>query len=86
VYDVAIGLWNNGLPAGQWQLIVVAMAFEGATFYTIRSSQPVAWQNPPGTNQSPTPWKPWTDLMAETAYTEGGGFTSATVATRPLLP
>jgi len=86
VYDVAIGLWNNGLPAGQWQLIVVAMAFEGATFYTIRSSQPVAWQNPPGTNQSPTPWKPWTDLVAETAYTEGGGFTSATVATRPLLP
>lgn len=88
VYDVAVGLWNNGVPAGQWQLIILALGGPGSAFYTIRSSQQVTWQ-PPLTGEGPQPpstWKPWTDLMAETAYTEGGAFSSATVASRPLFP
>jgi hypothetical protein len=89
IYDVGIGLYNDGLPAGQWQLIIVATPdpkvplprVPGDTFYTVRSSQPVVWQ--PAAVR-PSLWKPWTWLDGE-AYSDGGKLFATSVAWRPRL-
>ena len=85
VTDVAVGFYNAGLPTGQSQLYVVAaMYVPSGLAYTVRSSQPIAWQTAiPG---GPRQWKPWANLETETGYTDGGSFSSASVGARPRLP
>jgi hypothetical protein len=79
VYDVGIGFCNDGLPAGQTQLNILASAASGL-HYTILSNQPIAWPGSPG---GPSPWKPWANLETETAYTDGGRFSAVCVGSLP---
>jgi hypothetical protein len=83
---VGIGLFNEGLPSGQWQLIVVTtgttlVTVPVSTFYTIRASQPTTWD--PGAPASL--WKPWANFQDEAGSTTTGEIGGVCVTSRPLL-
>jgi hypothetical protein len=83
-------------------LHVVAVSRDGRAWYTIRSvtawhrgscRSPQLLHDPvepanclAATAFRPEPLEPWTDLIAETGYTEGGSFETASVPWRPLPP
>jgi hypothetical protein len=89
IVDVAIGFWNEGLPAGDWQLIIVATVSgplypTSPLYYTVRSNRSVAWPGGAG----PSQWKPMADLVGEANYADpstGGSLASASVSSRSVV-
>jgi hypothetical protein len=81
ISNIAVGLYNQGLPSNDWHLIIVGLSMN--PYYTVRSSQALLW---PPTVFGPRQWKPWTNLVDETNYTDGGRFAGAAVSWRPLRP